>query len=762
MTSQSVTDFRVGAWVACESSMRSFSRTRVFAALLLSAPLPVLAAEMVKPAPADPTPFVLEGATDEQSQMRGALLDASWDLPEEVMLRIQGVASSDKEAISENLSALIDPQTTAVHLPFVDLALGATGPDAIVERRYSSRSTVASDFGPGWAWSFGAKITKTGSDLVLQDGFGGEIAFSPIGEKTWAATMLGQQIELKSTGYLRTATGEGSAERYDRNGFLVDRLDASGRKVTVQRNDKGFALAIVASNGRKLTIKSDASGKIVSMADPAGRTAVYSYQDGRLAKTSIAGLETAYAYDAEGLLTMVTFPDASKLALRYNQGGAIEEIRLGDKVVKAAFTGDPATPAVHGASIRTGTDTTRFSFDEAQGRAEILHPDGAKETLAADLKLGSLATSSFGTQKSLYEHDALGRVTKVDGIDGTLSLTYGVRTVKQLQLALDGGAPIIVQFDDSGNAVRMQQDKQTVEVLWVNGQAVETKVNGRVARRSEYDANGDLTAVHDENGRTLRIRYDAAGMVTSLERPSHTLVEIAPQDGAFLPKIRLTRTLAKGTMRQVLDAPEMAFLYGDFASLRASKRAGLDLVGGEKFAGLGVVPVLGGVPILADCFGDLFLCQVGYSFKCLGIKLLADISPIGSPLDFDPKTGEVVVDPAGYIWEQYKDILKDASADLGKAILKDVSVNGGGIWKKAATKARQTLAISKGILRALKPLIKKLALPVKLLMAVKTAYECSTSVSDNSMTLCNPDRLCPDVTLNPNVPKTQSGKWFKP
>lgn len=734
------------------------------AGLILALPLSAIAAEAIPVS--EPRPVTeLFGATEEQSQLRAAIVDASWDLPYEVLVRIQGVDQTDRERIEENLEGLIDPQTASVRVPFLDLGLGSHGPDAIVERIYNSRDTSASEFGTGWSWSFGARITKSGSDLLLHDGFGGEVVFKATGEKSWAASMLGQQVELKSDGYFRTATGAAEAERYDKNGFLVVRMDAAGKKVAVQRDRKGLPLAIVAANGRKLAVKTDANGKIVSITDPAGRAATYAYKEGRLAKSVVAGLETAYAYDAEGMLTMVTFPDAASLVLRYNGSGWVNDIRMGERAVKASFTSNPASPAVHGASIQDGTETTRYQFDELGGRADIVHPDGAKEAIKADLARRSVSEVALGSEKSRYEYDALGRLTRVRGVDGTMAMTYGPRSVRTLEFALEDGTRTAALFDDAGNMVRIQGEGHTVEVRYENGLPVETRVNGTVARRSEYDATGDLTAIHDEKGRTLRIRYDAAGMVTALQRPDAALVEIAPQDGAFLPKIRVSRKLPAGVDRRNLAFPEMAFLYGDLASARPSKRAGLDSIPGVKFAGLGNLPLSAGVPVLAGCFEQLFLCQVGFSFKCLGVKLLNDLSPIGSPFDFDPKTGEYKFDPKNYIWNQVsealEDAFKDAAADAGKMALKDIATSGSGWWRRAAQNTRNTIAFGKRVARVLKPLIKKLGLPLKLLMAVKTAYDCATEVSDNSMTLCNPDRVCAEPKPL-DIPRTPAGQFLTP
>lgn len=696
---------------------------------------------------------LFEGATKEQAQVRAALVDASWDLPEDVLNRIQGVDVTDAEWIEENLQNLVDPENANVRLPFVDLAVGSPGPEATVQRTYNSRYTAASELGAGWSWSFGTKITKLGNDLLLRDRDGSETVFTARGKGEWVSTVLGQRIATKNGGYLRTATNRAEAERFDRDGYLMERIDGDGRKLTVLRDRSGRPQTIVAANGRRLSVEVDNAGRIVEMADPAGRKAIYSYDgQGRLSKTSVNGLETAYAYDAEGQLSQVTFPAGNVLSIDYTPAGWAEELRMGNRAVRASFTTNDRAPNVHGASINVDGATTKYLFDENAGRAEITGEEGT-EVRTLDRKRGVVAGASRGADKSLYQHDELGRLVKMRATDGTLAYTYGPRAVKTMDVALDGGIRTHAEFDDAGNVTRMVEGNRTFEVKYAAGLPVEVRLNGAVLRRSEYAANGDLIAITDENGRTTRIGYDAAGWVTSLERVGAAKIEIAPQPASFLPKIRVTRNLPAGPKAEVLQAPEMQFLYGELSEAKPTKRASLDSIPGTKFAGIGMLPAAG-APILAGCNENIFFCGTGYALKCFAVRGINDISPVGTPFEFDPKTGEYkYIGLKEWGLDQLKSLgierTKDGGFAVAKHILKEGATKGSGFWRKAAARARQAWAIGK-------KLGKKLAAPIKIIMLIPTAYQCGKETSAADSPLCTPDRLCLEE-MNPQIPRRTGG-----
>ena len=737
-------------------------RTWILAVLVLALPIPAVAAEMLTPpaGPADDRSSVddlFEGATPDQAQQRAALMSASWGLPEEVFARIQGAMPTDRENIESQLDQLVNPESANVRLPFLDLALGSYGPDAAVERTYNSQDRGASEFGRGWAWSFGSKLTQTGDSLTLREATGGEIVFEPAGERAWVSTTANEKIVLRSNGYLRTSTLEAEAERFSKDGWIVERIDANGHSLRVKRDRQGRPTAIVAANGRTLEIDMDRSGRIVSMTDPAGRKALYTYTDGRLTKTSIHGLETAYAYDADGALTLVTFPDASTLTVRYNQAGMVEEVRVGDIAVQAAFRVDPSQPGRHGAAIVTEDGTTRFQFDEKNGQARIAHADGAQEVRQADLSKGVVMRAAIGKTRTLYQRDDLGRIVQLRATDGIATFTYGPRALRAMNLATNEGDRLQTNYDEAGNLVRIAMENRIVDISYANGLPVEVKINGKTAVRNEYDRNGDLVALHDEKGGTIRIRYDAAGMVTALERVGAALVEIAPTAAAFVPNIRLSRKMPQGVRQDLLAQPEMAFLYGDLASARPSKRASLDTIPGVKFAGPAMLPA---PAILAGCASNIFWCQSGYSVKCLGAEIANIAAIVGEPLKYNPETGEYEYDADGWLWNQIQNDLQEAAEKKAQQQLKKMARQEGGGWFRRATRwvgktARNTWAWTKRNSRMIGKIGfkvgKKFFKLAEVIMLIPKAWECSTGVSDNAAKLCDTDRLCPEYAAPPPI-----------
>lgn len=721
------------------------------------------------------TPDVLAlfpDATAEQAKLRAALVDASWDLPQEVLERIQGVGETNEEHLSAVLPRLVNPSNANVRIPLTDLRIGAPGPSADVRRMYNSRDDSGGNFGTGWSWGFGARLRKTGTDLTLTDDDGGALVFTPAGARVWRFLASGDQILQKGDGYLRTSAAMAEAERYDRNGYLVERIGADGRKVTIRRDTRGTPTAIIAANGRQIRIRSDRQGRITEMVDDAGRKATYEYEGARLVRSSVDGLLTKYEYDEEARLSAVTFPSTSLLTIRYNAADWVEELRLDEQVVRATFSVSASRPDIHGASLQFEGETTRYEFDEAQGTTRIVYPSGMVETRKVDPACGCLSEAEIGGQKATYRYDQLGRLVMVAAPDGTIRMAYGPKALKAIQVRTKQMS-VDATFDAQGNLVRTEGRGLVQEFAYDDGLITRATLNGKVVQTIGYDRFGDPVSFRDLRGRETKVAYDAAGMVKEIQRDGHTKVEIAHQTGRYVPKIRLSIRTGQGTQTTILANPEMAFLYGDLAGETPIRKASLDSIPGVKLASLAGAPI--GLPVILaarECGSNTLLCGLGVSANCFGAALLDAVSPVGSPIYFDPETGTSSLDPGrfaadwglGKVTDSWgvpisvstnEDGTLDVSADVGKEELtalagvlgreagRQIAITNGkggkkksGFWRRVADRALR----NKGkALRVLGKIAKGLAKPIAVIMLVKDAYDCGVAGADaQNSAVCNP------------------------
>jgi YD repeat-containing protein len=88
-------------------------------------------------------------------------------------------------------------------------------------------------------------------------------------------------------------------------------------------NSTGKLTAIIDRNGNATSVTYDASGRLVTVTDPAGRHLYFGYQGSGYfvsTVTSDVGLSLSYSYDAQNRLVQVTKPDETTLSFEYAPG----------------------------------------------------------------------------------------------------------------------------------------------------------------------------------------------------------------------------------------------------------------------------------------------------------------------------------------------------------------------------------------------------------------------------------------------------------
>ncbi|MEJ2851905.1 MULTISPECIES: RHS repeat-associated core domain-containing protein [unclassified Saccharothrix] len=198
-----------------------------------------------------------------------------------------------------------------------DLAMASFGVPFSSTRVYSSTLTVAGLFGPGWAWSYGMRVTETDQGAIVLADDGASVLY-----------------RLVDGAYKRPAGVRSTLRKTDTGWELVTRsqlkygFDGEGRLVSI-RTPRGIGVTLAYSD-TEITI-TDPSGRVVrarvegglirSITLPDHRKVQYEYdQAGRLAvyKDARAG-QWRYGYSAEGRLTEVVDPQPHRTTLVRNE-----------------------------------------------------------------------------------------------------------------------------------------------------------------------------------------------------------------------------------------------------------------------------------------------------------------------------------------------------------------------------------------------------------------------------------------------------------
>lgn len=592
---------------------------------------------------------MLGGRTKLEANQRAALMDVLGQLPLDVLTRIPGFLPMDSDVIASNLPDMLNPANGNLWLPFTDLAVHSNGPDASLTRIYNTRDLTPGSFGVGFSWSFGTRLQNVGGGISVKDPDGGVRYFEAVkGQpKLFRFAMAGQTIEVREGSYIRTSPADGMMEKFDREGFLVERRTADGLAVKILRNQKGAPSAIVAANGRRVSFTTDTNGRITEAKDDAGRSVRYVYDDNRLTTVTVGSFKTTYKWSGFQV-TAVHFPDGETLNIAYNASGWVSDASIMGQVFRAGYRFLPERPEIQFADVTFQGAKTRYEIDGSTGVVRVIYPSGLVETQKVDPACGCVAEVSVGDDVTTYGYDNEGRLTKVTTEADTIQVAYGARGIAKMQIAR-GAERFLFIYDNLGQVTRIEATGRPHSEIVRSASATEIRANGKVLRRFEYDAKGDMVR-HVEGNKVVTVSYDAAGRPRRVQRNDHAAVELAYVADQYVPQMRVLLTSKTGTKASVLGLAELEHFFGPSARVTA-KKAWLDEVPGVKVAGPVVMlgaNVPSGAPAPAPAgpkpcvAGDTLKCKSAAMAACLGPELANLIPFVGyiNPIAFDANTGE--------------------------------------------------------------------------------------------------------------------------
>ncbi|HEX8618598.1 MAG TPA: IPT/TIG domain-containing protein, partial [Thermoanaerobaculia bacterium] len=406
---------------------------------------------------------------------------------------------------------------TAVGLGRSWLGRIAFGPDGslyIADGNYSLIRKIEPSLPGGVLPDGGRIVSQDGSEVYVFDGNGRHLA------------------TVGRNGEPRLQFG------YDSAGQLLSITDADGNATTVERDDDGVPIAIVAPGGQRTTFALDTNGYLSSVTNPAGETRGYSYTSTGLLLSyrDPRGKLHHYEYDDGGSLTADTAPDGGTKTLRIfeknqqrtitfttaeGRSERISVLRLKSgalerTVVDAAGRTTVALASTNGTTTVNGPDgtvvVTREKPDPRYGmRAPLL----AEQTLR--LPSGSQWTQTASRTVVLSDPaDPFSLETETDvwTINGRPYTGVYDAVQRRSTLRTPGGRTSVATFDNAGRVVRTETVGLPAVDYSFNGGVLSSVSAGGRSITFTYNARQELTAVRDVLGRDATFVYDAAGRVT--------------------------------------------------------------------------------------------------------------------------------------------------------------------------------------------------------------------------------------------------------
>ncbi|WP_404932160.1 RHS repeat protein [Massilia atriviolacea] len=349
---------------------------------------------------------------------------------------------------------------------------------------------------------------------------------------------LGNQAELgspdtgvtKSTydlaGNLKTSTdarGKTSTYTYDAINRLT-RIDFTGSASTIFEYDGGA------------TPTPNAIGRLSKMTDESGNTS-YGYDGfGRLT-TKIQTVDSApnkfvqtlaYAYDAGGRLTSMTYPSGNRVNYSYNDAGQVSGITLNP--VQASGSG---TNTGSGIVLLSNISYAPFGGTSGWtwGNSTPASPNAHVRSFDLDGRLSSYtlgAPSADGVVRTVV-YDAANRIkgythtgTGTAPVPATLDQTFGYDELNRLTSYSGNGTTQAYGYDANGNRTKATFGANSyANTIDPDSNKLSTSAGPGPVRTLTYDGAGNLT-----NDGTLVVTYSGRGRPYSIKNGAVTVYQL--------------------------------------------------------------------------------------------------------------------------------------------------------------------------------------------------------------------------------------------
>ncbi|MFS8101768.1 DUF6531 domain-containing protein [Lentzea alba] len=425
----------------------------------------------------------------------------------------------------------VNTATGAFNRIETDLRMASFGIPFTTTRVYSSSLTIPGPFGPGWAWSYGMRVTPTdqgalvladdGAQVLYKNADGGGFQRPPGVRSTLRKTAAGWELVT-----LNQITYE-----FDGEGKLV--AVRTARNVATRLAYTGEGVEITDPSGRVVKVRVE-NGRIRWIALPDHRKTFYDYDDaGRLTAFKDArGFKWKYRYGADGRLTEVQSPQEHKRIIlirnEYDASGRVSKQfdALGNTTSFAwnGETQEATTTDADGVIVRDGYrgnvllytrrgagDTDNHRYDKSLNRALVVNGNHNQHESLYDLN-GNPVTRRAPQPMAFDEK------TKYDARNNPIEFTDANGNVwKNTYNEFD---ELIRTTDAENHSITYTYDERGLRTS-------QTDQRGKVTRY-EYIAAGQpnsglVAAVVSPEGRRSEVGYDKTGRRVTETDPRGTV-----------------------------------------------------------------------------------------------------------------------------------------------------------------------------------------------------------------------------------------------
>ncbi len=400
---------------------------------------------------------------------------------------------------------------------------------------------------------------------------------------------------------------------YDEAGNLIKVILPNGEETTYDMDPQGTGLVLAAhtADGRTYQYEYDLGERLVQTTFPWGEHIRYTYDaaDRLTQKTSSNSATISYAYDDFDRITKVVTSDEAEQEFTYDARGNL--IRIKGPEYEKHLTYNEFNELTSEKYPLRGK-TVHYTYNHLGNRISLEVPGHLKVTYKYDLR-GNLQKISFGPNKTItFSYDSQNRKRTVKYPNG-VSIRYHYhptdlvsqitfldqhgKEIQRQQYEYDDLRRVITikdlkgtsrqyRYDVNGQLIQSVQGTQTrtfhyaplsKRLVDIHGEDVKLfqynqagQLVGKSTHSMKYDGSGNLTKIID-NDEESHFRFNAAGMLTTIQTPTETVQYVYSPEGQRIRKqVGHTKTsyLYDGkNLLMVLDKdhnPLQTFIQGNF------------------------------------------------------------------------------------------------------------------------------------------------------------------------------------------------------
>lgn len=307
---------------------------------------------------------------------------------------------------------------------------------------------------------------------------------------------------------------------YDRDGRLVEVIDALGQKMKLQHDLDARREVVTNRLGFARILEYDRRGNIVAETDELGHVTrrTYDAEDRLLTETDPLGNTTRNEYDNLG--DLLAFEDAlgNRSTFTYDpRGNLLRETDGGGVTLESTYDkrgNQITTTSALGSILQFQYDTngnvisetdasgatTRHEYDAQGRRIRTISSLGVETFFTYNLTGNLLSRATPIKQPDGTTKDAA-TFFNVDAAGRTISTTYPDGTIERKEYTSTG--KIYRSTDTMG--------RLTMYLYDLNDRLIQTSFPDGTSETRDYDAEGNLTSVTNREGRQKKFLYNAAG-----------------------------------------------------------------------------------------------------------------------------------------------------------------------------------------------------------------------------------------------------------